>query len=213
MTVKLAIFDFDGTLADTYPVFVDSINTLAARHQFRQIAKDEEHTLRQMGAADILRELELPIWRVPAVISDFRAIMRERIHEVRPFPDIVETLQAMADQQIALAVATSNTIDNVSAVVGASLIDQLAAIECGSPLFGKPYRLRQILHATKADKSETIYIGDEIRDAEAAQRAGIQFGAVAWGYTALDALLRHQPAEVFRTPADLLRLRPATAND
>jgi phosphoglycolate phosphatase len=209
MTVKLAIFDFDGTLADTYPVFVDSINALAERHQFRQIAADEEHTLRQLSAADILRELELPIWRVPAVISDFRAIMRERIHEVRPFPDIVETLQAMADQQIALAVATSNTIDNVSAVVGASFIDQLTAIECGSPLFGKQYRLRQILHATKASKSETIYIGDEIRDAEAAQRAGIQFGAVAWGYTNLEALLRQNPTEVFRTPADLLRLSPA----
>ena len=209
MPTKLVIFDFDGTLADTYPVFIDSINALAARHRFRQVTNHDEHALRQLSAIDILRELRLPLWRVPAVASDFRAIMRARIHEVQPFPDIVETLKTMADRRVALAVATSNSIDNVSAVVGSSLLRDLAALECGSPLFGKQHRLRRILQKTQVDGSEAIYVGDEIRDAEAARRAGMPFGAVAWGYTALDALLRHNPEEVFRTPAELLRLSGA----
>jgi phosphoglycolate phosphatase len=210
MTVKLAIFDFDGTLANTYPVFIDSINALAAKHRFRQVAPEDEPAFRQLGAADILRKLELPLWRVPAVIAGFKAIMRERIREVAPFPDIVETLKAMTACRVALAIATSNARDNVNTVLGAALLERLIAIECSSPLFGKHHGLRRILHATQTSQADAIYIGDEIRDAQAAQRAGIRFGAVAWGYTEMDALLRQNPAEVFRAPGELLRLGRAT---
>jgi phosphoglycolate phosphatase len=209
MTTRLAIFDFDGTLADTYPVFIGSINALAVRHRFRQVEHHETEALRRLSAIDVLRELRLPLWRVPAVAADFRAMMRERIHEVQPFPGVVEALRAMAERRIEVAVATSNSLDNVSAVVGASLVGNLAALECGSPLFGKQHRLRRILQKTRIPCSDAIYVGDEIRDADAARRVGMAFGAVAWGYTELDALLRQHPAQVFRSPDELLRLSGA----
>jgi len=47
---------------------------------------------------------------------------------------------------------------------------------------------------------------DEIRDARAARSAGIAFGAVGWGYHALEALRAERPAEVFERVADLSRL-------
>jgi phosphoglycolate phosphatase len=184
MTVKLAIFDFDGTLANTYPVFADSLNALAIKHGFRQVAYDEQCKLRSMSAVEVLREVELPLWKVPAVLSDFRKIMRQRINEIRPFSGMASVLHTIMQERVAVAIATSNSIDNVKAVLGDSLIDRFAAVECSSTLFGKSHRLRRILKKTQADKAETIYIGDEIRDAEAAERAGVSFGAVAWGYTA-----------------------------
>jgi phosphoglycolate phosphatase len=94
----------------------------------------------------------------------------------------------------------------VRAVLGPAVLEQFAALECGATLFGKPHRLRRILKQTRGDASATIYIGDEIRDAQAAARLGMTFGAVAWGYTDLEALLRLHPAQVFRVPADLLDL-------
>ena len=45
--------------------------------------------------------------------------------------------------------------------------------------------------------SEVICVGDEIRDAEAARAVGAAFGAVAWGYTDLEALRAHRPEMVF----------------
>lgn len=206
MTIRLAIFDFDGTLADTYPVFASSLNSLAVRHRFRQVAPDEQHKLRSMSAVEVLRELQLPLWKVPAVLSDFRKIMRERIDEIRPFPNVTDALHALMEAQIEVAVATSNSIDNVKAVLGDALINRFAAVECGSTLFGKSHRLRRILKKTLADRVQALYVGDEIRDAEAAERVGVSFGAVAWGYTGLDALLRTNPGNVFNAPADLLCL-------
>jgi phosphoglycolate phosphatase len=206
MTIKLAVFDFDGTLANTYPVFASSLNALAIKHGFRQIAHDEQHKLRSLSAAEVLRELQLPLWKVPTVLSDFRKIMHQRINEIRPFPDMTGVLHTMMQEGIEVAVATSNSIANVKAVLGDALINRFAAVECGSSLFGKSHRLRQILRKTQIDKAQALYIGDEIRDAEAAERVGLSFGAVAWGYTDLGGLLRMNPASVFRAPADLLCL-------
>ncbi|MBO2969088.1 HAD hydrolase-like protein [Burkholderia pseudomallei] len=206
MTIRLAIFDFDGTLADTYAVFASSLSALAIKHGFRQVAREEQHKLRSMSAVEVLRELRLPLWKVPAVLSDFRKIMRQRIDEIRLFPGVTDVLHAMMRERIDLAVATSNSIENVKTVLGDTLINRFAAVECGATLFGKSHRLRQILKRTQADKAETLYVGDEIRDAEAAARVGVSFGAVAWGYTDLDALLRTSPSSVFHTPTDLLCL-------
>lgn len=156
-----------------------------------------------MSALEVLRELRLPLWKVPAVLSDFRKIMRERIDEIRPFPDIVDVLHTMMRERISVAVATSNSIDNVRVVLGEDLLERFVAVECGSSLFGKSHRLRRILKQGLADGGQAIYIGDEILDAEAARRVGLSFGAVAWGYTDLDALARTRPDRVFRQPADL----------
>jgi phosphoglycolate phosphatase len=204
--MKLAIFDFDGTLADTYPVFADSINTLAVRHGFRQVTPAEQGRLRGLGIKDIMRELELPLWKLPAVVADFRKVMQQRINEVRPFSGIANVLNGMLQAGIQLAVATSNSGTNVRAVLGEGLVGHFTAMECDASLFGKAQRLRRILKATRTDKADAIYIGDEIRDAEAAASVGVAFGAVAWGYTHLDALLRMHPGQVFRVPDDMLQL-------
>jgi phosphoglycolate phosphatase len=206
MTIKLAIFDFDGTLADTYPLFIESINHLAAHHDFRQVAPQDVDRLRAMGARDILRELQLPMHRVPKVVLDFRSIMQGRLNEIRPFAGIGRGLQHLSERGVVLALATSNSRANVEAVLGPELVARFAAIECGSALFGKAHRLRKILQSTRIERSQAIYIGDEIRDAHAARKIGIGFGAVAWGYTEFDALLRLRPEARFSSPADLLEL-------
>jgi len=206
MTVKLAIFDFDGTLANTFPLFVSALRELAAKHRFRHPDSDEQRKLRGMGASQVLRELQLPLWRVPAVSADYRRIMRERIAEIELFPGVGDALRTLADHRIELALATSNTLDNVETVLGRTLLERFAAVECGTSLFGKPQRLRRILKDTHCAPDASIYIGDEIRDADAARRVGMRFGAVAWGYTSLDALLEEQPERVFDAPADLRSL-------
>ena len=49
-------------------------------------------------------------------------------------------------------------------------------------------------------------IGDEVRDGEAARQAGIDFGAVSWGYARPEALQQLSPALVFDSVADISRL-------
>lgn len=206
MAIKLAIFDFDGTLADTFPLFIDSINGLAVRHDFRQVEHHEVDRLRSMGAREILRDLRLPVHRVPRVLLDFRTLMQQRSGEIRPFAGIAQALQSLADRQVMLALATSNSLANVEAVLGEALVERFAAVECSSGLFGKAHRLRRILQATRVERTDAIYIGDEIRDAHAARKIGIRFGAVGWGYTDFAALTRMSPDAAFNEPGELTGL-------
>ena len=48
-------------------------------------------------------------------------------------------------------------------------------------MFGKAAKLRQVVRQSAVPPQHAIYVGDEIRDAEAAGKAGIAFGAVLWG--------------------------------
>jgi hypothetical protein len=43
---KLAIFDFDGTLSDSFPWFLRVVNSIADKHRFRRIEADDVEMLR-----------------------------------------------------------------------------------------------------------------------------------------------------------------------
>lgn len=112
----------------------------------------------------------------------------------------------MTEQKVQIALASSNSLSNVGALLGDKTLKLFSAVECSSSIFGKAHHLRKIRQSIAIDKIHTIYIGDEIRDSQAARKVGIQYGAVAWGYTNFQALLTEKPNIAFRTPRDLLEL-------
>lgn len=56
----------------------------------------------------------------------------------------------------------------------------------------------------KTKPMETLCIGDEIRDIEAAQKAATAFGGVAWGYTRPDALKANPAVTMFYTTNEII---------
>ena len=73
-----------------------------------------------------------------------------------------------------------------------------------SSLFGKRTKFRTILKRTGIPPAQTIAIGDETRDAEAARAVGAAFGAVSWGYASVDALRTHAPDAFFFSMDDIV---------
>jgi phosphoglycolate phosphatase len=204
VSIKLAIFDFDGTLADSFPWFLRVVNRLADEHRFRRMEEHEIETLRGRTARQVMAHLDVPVWKLPRIARRMRQRMAEEIDQIPLFPGVDRLLQGLARQGIRIAIVTSNSLGNVRQVLGpgnASLIQDYA---CGISLFGKPAKLRSILRASGLSAAEAIYIGDEIRDWEAAQAEGIAFGAVSWGYTHPEALRALAPQEVFASPEEIL---------
>jgi phosphoglycolate phosphatase len=193
---KLAVFDFDGTLADSFPWFRRVLNDVAEKYRFKPVADDETESLRGMSAREILVHLRIPRWKVPVIARHMRALMAQEIHHVQPFPGIDAMLRRLSERGIALAIASSNTEANVRRVLDAtaSLVDHYA---CGSSIFGKSAKLKMVLRWSGLHPDDVIYIGDEIRDFEAARRLRIGFGAVAWGYTRPDTLAALSPRLMF----------------
>ena len=197
--LRLALFDFDGTLADSFPYFAAALDEAAPRFGFRRIADDEVETLRSMDTREILRELHVPVWKVPAIAS----FMRERIaaerEDIPVFSGVRPALRRLREKGLALGIVSSNAAPTIRAVLGEETAALVAHYECGISLFGKPARLKRVLRRCGMEPEETIYIGDELRDLDAARAAGMRFGAVTWGYNRPDVLEARKPDAVFRT--------------
>lgn len=131
-------------------------------------------------------------------------LMRERIAQVSLFPNVAETLDTLARRGIRLAVATSNGEDVVRAILGPAVSGRIADFSCGISMFGKARKLRALVSSAGVRPDEALYVGDEIRDAEAASAAGMAFRGVAWGYTAATALQTHCATPLLVRPQDLL---------
>jgi phosphoglycolate phosphatase len=203
--VKLAIFDFDGTLADSFAFFLRVFNELAARHGFRAVEPQEVPELRRLGARELMSRLGLPARKLPAVTKDFIGLMRKDRASVRLFEGVEETLAALEEEGVALAVVSSNSRDNVLHVLGESA-RTVRYFECGASIFGKRARLRKVLRKSGLPRQSALYVGDQATDLEAARAEGVAFGAVAWGYGDMGALRAQRPEHEFHHVADLLRI-------
>jgi phosphoglycolate phosphatase len=194
---RLIIFDSDGTLADTLPWMRSIFNELAEEHGFRRVQAGEEHRFRDLHGTALLRELGLPFWKLPRVVSSLRRRMAEHKGQLYLFPGTSDVLHRLTARGVQLAIVSSNSRENVERILDVKNAKLIAHFACGVSMFGKAARLRQVLRQSGISRQYAIYIGDEIRDAEAAHKAQIAFGAVTWGQHSLAALRAQNPAEIF----------------
>ena len=69
---RLAIFDFDGTLADSLPWFRASFQDMITRFDLAPVRDDEVEGLRGLSAREIMARLNVSMWQLPAIVSDMR---------------------------------------------------------------------------------------------------------------------------------------------
>jgi phosphoglycolate phosphatase len=200
---RLVIFDSDGTLADTLPWMSGIFNELADEHGFRRVEAAEYARLRELHGVSLLRELGLPLRKVPQVVKSMRHRIKEYRGRLTVFPGISEVLTRLTAKGIELAIVSSNSQENVERVLGVQNSKLITHFACGVSLLGKPAKLRQVARRSGIEPSQTIYIGDEIRDAEAANEVGIAFGAVSWGLNTKEILCQHNPAQVFSAVSEI----------
>lgn len=203
---RLIIFDFDGVLADSAPWFVGVLNSLAERHRFRRVDAAEIEGLRGLGNREIMKRLEVSQWRLPFIAADMKARMTRDIGAIRMFEGAGAMLEALDAAGLRLAVVSSNDEANVRAVLGPALAARIDDYDCGAGMFGKPAHFRRVIKRAGVTPAETLCIGDEPRDGEAAARVGADFGAVAWGYATAESLDRCGPAHRFAAMADIASL-------
>ncbi len=192
----MAIFDLDGTLADSFPWFLRVVNDVAREFDFRSVAPDEAERMRGWSSRDILKSLGVPLWKVPRIAARMRALKRAQLHSIPLFSGVPAMLSALTDAGVRLALVSSDNEANARLQLGdnTALFSDFA---CGASLFGKASKFRRIVKRTGVSAANTIAIGDEMRDLDAARAAGIAFGGVAWGFAAPAALRALAPDEWF----------------
>jgi len=206
MKYRLAIFDFDGTLADSLPFFIRVFNQLAEQHGFKGIDPDSAATYRSYDARQMMEQIGLPAWKLPLVAKSFISLMRRNAASISLFEHTDDMLLHLANKGVALAIVSSNSYDNVSQILGPANTKLISQFECGVSIFGKAAGIRKALKKTGVPCHEAIYIGDQVADIEAARKEKIAFGAVSWGYATMESLREHFPEEEFDSVSDIKRI-------
>ena len=200
----VVIFDFDGTLADTWPWFADEL-VQAARHlNYRLVTRSEVEQLRSLKTREILKALEVPTWRVPLLARHMRRRAEESADLLSLFDGIPELIIALHQLGVRLAIVSSNSERTIRRVLGDDLAGMVQLYACDAAVFGKAAKFKRIMRHFKTPPINTVAVGDETRDLEAADKAGISGIGVGWGYADVQ-LLRISSTHRIATTVDELK--------
>jgi phosphoglycolate phosphatase len=145
---------------------------------------------------------------VPSLLSRGTALLRERIAEIPIIPGIAAMIPTLRSRTETFGILTSNATENVNLFLDThGLREYFTFVSSTSKLTGKAKHLRAIRKTFSLQAGEMLYVGDEIRDVKASQKAGIAVAAVTWGFNSRGSLLASEPTYVIDNPQHLLELR------
>lgn len=207
MIYRTMVFDFDGTIADTLGESRRIFNQMAPDFGLRLVEEHELDHLRHLSLKDLLKHLRIPKRRVPALISRGTGIMRSNITRLQLIHGMREVLVEMRRHVDSFGILTSNASANVELFLEThGLRDEFDFVSSTSKLTGKAKHLKAIRKTFSLRHEQMLYIGDELRDVRASQKAGIPIAAVSWGFNSRESLAAAAPDYLFDIPADFLRL-------
>ncbi|MGA0560570.1 HAD hydrolase-like protein [Larkinella sp. VNQ87] len=205
MKYKLVIFDFDGTLADSFPYFMSTVNILAETYHFPPIDPVKVDQMRGMDARQLLKNSRIPAWKVPLIANAFIRMMGRDIGQIPLFTGIADLIKKLTTQGVRIAIVSSNSEQNIRRVLGPETASLITYYGCGTSLFGKQHKFKKAMTSLGLKPHEVLCVGDEMRDQEAAEKSGMAFGAVAWGYTRADVFENQPGIAVFYSVEDIAR--------
>lgn len=198
------IFDFDGTIADSFLLVCDIIMKQAKYLGCTQLTSTDLLQLKEMHAREVLKYLCVPFWKVPSFVQKLRNIGHERMDEIEIFPEWPMILKQLNDKQHMIGLVSSNSHKTVEFLLKKhGLYEYFNFIFCDTSLFGKKRCLKKLIHQQNLDRSQTYYIGDEVRDIEAAHANKIHAIAVSWGFNSVTRLEQAKPEHLIMSLAQL----------
>lgn len=206
MAYLCVIFDFDGTLADTESFVVHIANQLAEQYGFHKVKASHLKRLKTMEAWDVLDHLNVTKWKVPFILRDGRRILNQKIQYVdliqRDWPAI---LRAMHAHGIKMGIISSNSKKNIRGFLKNNQIDVFDFV-LSSSLNGKKRIIQKVIRKHGYKHHQVLYVGDEVRDIDAARAAQVDVASVAWGFNTPEILAQSNPTYLIKDVNDLLPL-------
>lgn len=188
MRSRAVLFDLDGTLADTAPDLAAALNRLRADQGLEAVPLERLRPFASAGA----RGLVHAGFGVKPGDEDYNALREAFLEayrekpcvETRLFPGIAELLAELGRRALAWGIVTNKATrftDRIVATLGLTP----ACVVCGDTtehLKPHPAPMRHAAEQLKLAPGECMYLGDDLRDIQAARAAGMRAIAVGWGY-------------------------------
>lgn len=201
-TEKVYCFDFDGTIANTLPLIVKTVNDILKKQKEEEVSDEMLRKIRREGIEEVLKEdVGIPFYKLVFLYLTIRRDMNKEMSSFTITGEMKDTLKKLHREGHTLGIITSNSKKNVNSFLENNDIDIFKFINA-SGLFGK----KRVIKKLKKKGGIFIYVGDEPRDIIAGRRAGVKTVAVLWGLSSRRALVKARPDIIIEKPYDLLNL-------
>ncbi len=187
--VKAVIFDFDGTICDSSEGIMECALSTVESMGYDVSSYTSEYLRRFIGPPlrDCFRiTFSVREDEVEECVSRYRALYNKRgMFEMKPYKGIRELLYALRAMGIKTAVATNKMEELAVRCVHSQNLDDGFDCVKGPEVDGGITKADVILNAVNAlgvEKDEVLMVGDTVNDEKGAEKAGVSFLSVGWGF-------------------------------
>jgi phosphoglycolate phosphatase len=205
---KTILFDFDGTIAATVAVGVSIFNQLARQYGFAEITSENSDALRAKAPRAAMKILDIPILKVPLVLRALRRGVKLSLPSLAVIDGVRSALAALKEKGYRLGIVTTNEEQTVRAFLANHQMDYFDHLQAGIGLFGKASAIKKLIAREGLAEQTIAFVGDEIRDVEAAKKNNITAVGVTWGINSREGLASAEPDFIVDAASELLALFP-----
>ena len=207
MTVKVIMFDFDGTLADTLDTLVTITNRLALEFGYKPTAPEQLAQIRNLSSREIVMQSGISIFKIPFLLKKIKGNLHNEIQYLNSIPGIKEALIQLKYEGNILGILTSNSEENVRIFLNKQGMEELFSfVYSETTLFSKHRIIRKFMKENYLSSEEIVYVGDETRDIESSKKIPIKVIAVSWGFNSREVLAKHKPDFLIHKPSELIEV-------
>lgn len=196
MSKKVVIFDFDGTIADTFDLSLDMINSFLSKFGIKKVDVNKVRSFqKKFLSRGLIRVLKFPFWLILHFsIGVFQRRLQKKVKDIKVFDNIPEILEELKEKNIRVGIVTNNLKKTVKKfLVNNSLESRFEFIYSSKLVLAKTHAFKKVFKKYNINKKDVIYVGDEVRDIGACQDAGIAIISVCWGYDIKESLAEEKP--------------------
>jgi 2-phosphoglycolate phosphatase len=185
---RAALFDFDGTLADTAPDLAAAVNRMRSENGHPPLPLERLRPFASAGARGLLHAafgIKPDDAEYASLRETFLEFYAEQVCErTRLFPGMRELLRELKSRDIRWGIVTNKATRFTERIVAAlDLVPD--CVVCGDTTAHLKPHPAPMLHAAQQLKlhcADCCFLGDDLRDMQAARAAGMRAIAVEWGY-------------------------------
>lgn len=208
----LIVFDWDGTIADSIPVIVESLQLALLKNGHGEHSSSAIQNLIGLSPDHFIRELlpDAHLSEFQPLMAAYRQIMSEKVAQ-RPtklFPGGREMLDLLAGNGCMIAIATSKGRKGLDRILAALELETYFDYTiCGDESKPKPNpaMVETILTKLGADPRRCLMVGDTTYDLDMGRAAGVATAGVTHGAHDVSQLERSQPDHLFADLQELTR--------
>lgn len=201
--IKLAIFDFDGTLIDTVKDISMATNEFLVKYKQRPLPDETIRAAIGEGVRSLLKDVfpeaaQRPELHLEYYQSFLEIYERHYLNSPKPFPGLTNFLDNWDGDVAILSNKTEKFIRPTLQHLKMDHYDWKVILGGDSLAEKKPHpmTLDHILEHTGYKKENVVMIGDGLPDVQLASNTNIASIAVSFGYTQLDKLKKHKVDKV-----------------